>query len=65
MEEEHPECLAGSRSGAKSLPNRSMTTLVNLEKVDQGVLPVNIMVRLGEEELTTEAAKDPFSHLRL
>jgi hypothetical protein len=43
-----------------------MTTLVNLEEVDQGVLPVSFTIPSGEqEELTTEAAKDPFSHLRL
>lgn len=38
-----------------------MTTLVQLEKVDQGVLYISL---ISSDQLTTEAAKDPFNHRR-
>jgi hypothetical protein len=46
-----------------------MTTLVNLEKVDQSILLISVRsftpMDPWIEEHTTDAAKDPFSHLLL
>jgi hypothetical protein len=66
MEEEHSDIQLEITPWEESLPDWAMTTLVNLEEVDQSVLLVSLTLTSGEQErLTTEAAKDPFNHLRL